>query len=118
MNTGLEIEVVMAAMALGGLVISSLAFASSSRKAREERQREREEAAEERGALKQWQAGVDEDLVSNKVDLSEIREEADRETRSIRDDMKMHHAEIQSELRSIHKQLGELRGLLPRVANI
>ena len=118
MDTGLEIELVMAVMALGGLVVSTLAFASSSKKSRDERQREREENAEERGALRQWQLGVDDDLTGKKAELAEIRDEVERENRSIREDMKMHHGELQLELRSIHKTLGELRGTLARVNGI
>lgn len=112
MDAGLEIEVVMASMALVGLVVSVLTFSASSRKARDERQKERELAAESRGALKQWQEGVDDELMSKRVELSEIREEVERENRSIREDMERHHAELQSELRSIHKTLGEVRGSL------
>ena len=70
MDSGLEIEVVMASMALVGLVVSVLTFSASSRKARDERQKERELAAESRGALKQWQQGVDDELVSCRVALS------------------------------------------------
>ena len=69
MDTGLQIEVVMASMALVGLVVSVLTFSASSRKARDERQKERELAAESRGALKQWQQGVDDELVSTRVSL-------------------------------------------------
>ena len=112
MDTGLQIEVVMASMALVGLVVSVLTFSASSRKARDERQKERELAAESRGALKQWQQGVDDALVSCRVSLVEVREENERENRFIRKDMDRHHAELQSELRSIHKTLGELRGSL------
>ena len=112
MDPSLEIEVIMAAMALVGLVVSVLSFSASNRKARDERQKEREIAAESRGALKQWQQGVDEEIVSNRVSLSDIREENERENRLIREDMDRHHAELQNELRSIHKTLGELRGSL------
>ena len=112
MDSGLEIEVVMASVALVGLVVSVLTFSASSKKARDEVQREREIAAENRGALKQWQQGVDEELISRRIELSEYREENERETRSIREDMGRHHAELQSELRSIHKTLGSLQGSL------
>ena len=112
MDAGLEIEVVMAAMALAGLVVSVLSFSFKLRAANELRQSEREEAAEARGALGQWQEGVNDELMSKRVELSEMREEVERENRSIREDMERHHAELQSELRSIHKTLGEVRGSL------
>ena len=112
MDSGLEIEVVMASVALVGLVVSVLTFSASSKKARDEVQREREIAAENRGALKQWQQGVDEELISRRMELAEYREESERETRSIREDMDRHPAELQSELRSISKTLGSLQGSL------